>query len=380
ILDILCKTPQGVHAAPMEYQPRLFRTDSRLRWQYRVHEQLLPCLQHFDYEFCWPGIRVDHEGYADPALLRRKALRNLRLCRVEYAVAPDDPAVLYHLGKEFVRLGSPREALAYLLKSLQFANPADSWIARIYVETVALLNHLGRKSEALQLTRQGLQHFGSCARLLLAEAELLCEAGGSAQAMPILERLLRTPTQQPFGLGMPIQSIHSRARNLLGVTHFQTQQFEQAEALFQQGVAEDPESVEAWTWLGFVHQARGHLRELDTVLQQLHALPNGEPYASCLEAQGFKQNGLFAQALASAQNAATAAPDMPLPRMLIADLLLIVGASTDELRAAMLEVLRVAPGNEPAMRELKRLDQPQAVVANRFCSTVIIGEDCCTAT
>jgi glycosyltransferase involved in cell wall biosynthesis len=380
ILDILCKTPHGTQAAPMEYQPRLFRADPRIEWQYRVHEQVLPCLQQLGYEVCWPGIRVDHEGYADPELLRQKALRNLRLCRVEYAVAPDDPAVLYHLGKEFVRLGSMREALAYLFKSLQCAQSKDSWVARIYVETVALLNRLGRKAEALQLVREGRSKFSTCARLLLAEAELLCEQGGSAEAMPILRQLLATPTQQPFGLGMPIQSIHSRARNLLGVLHYESQDFDQAEAVFQQAVREDSTSVEALTWLGFVHLARGEMQSVDGVLRRLHRLPNGLPYALCVEAEGLKQYGRLTQALASAQRAAVAAPDMPLPRMLIADMLLLLGGRIEEIRTALVDVLRVAPGHAPALRELERLNQPQANTASWYVNTVIIGEDCCTAT
>src|SRR5581483_7187550 len=115
IFDILCKTPRGLKNASLECQPRLFRADARAAWQYRIHEQLLPCLQRLGYHVAWPGVRIDHEGYADPEILRRKALRNLRLCRVEYAITPDDPAVLYHLGKEFMRLGDPQQALAYLI-------------------------------------------------------------------------------------------------------------------------------------------------------------------------------------------------------------------------------------------------------------------------
>ena len=66
--------------------------------------------------------------------------------------------------------------------------------------------------------------------------------------------------------------------------------------------------------------------------------------------------------------------------MLIAELLLLLGGSTEQTRAALLEVLRVAPGNAPALRELQRLEQPQAAAGNRFVNTVIVGEDCCTAT
>ena len=374
IFDILCKTPHGIQGAPLEQHPRLFLADSRVRWQYRVHEQLFPCLQRLGYEACWPGIRIDHEGYADPELLRSKALRNLRLCRVEYAVAPDDPAVLFHLGKELVRLGNSREALRYLLKSLQVANPADSWVARIYTEAAAALNTVGHKQEALKLARKGLEHFSSSAALLLAEAELLCECEGFTEAMPVLRRLLDTSIVEHFSLGAPLHALHTRARNLLGLAHFHRHEYSQAEALFLQATLENPASVEAWTWLGFVYLARSQSQQLETVVRQLQQLPSGQAYALCLEAEGFRVGQLLAESLASAQLATSLAPDMALPRMIIAEVLLAMRADRAQLREALLEVLRVAPGNLPALRELERLDQPQRAAASYFCSSVTVGE------
>lgn len=376
ILDVFCKTPNATQPGPTEYQPRLFRADPRVRWQYRVHEQLMPCLQQLGYAFGWPGIRIDHEGYVDPEVVREKSARNLRMGRVQYAVAPDDPAVLYHLGQEFVRLGNSNEALGYLFKSLQFANPKDSWVARVYVETVAALSRVGRKPEALQLARQGLGHFGSCAQLLLAEVELLCEQGDTAEARPTLLRLAEISTSQPFGLNMPIEAIRNRALNLLGVTDFQMQRYEPAENRFRQALAEDPTNVQAWTWLGYVHVARGNMLALTETVQRLRQLPTGEPFALCLEAEALKNRWLLNEALANARCAATLAPAMPLARMLIAELLLSIGASAEQLRTALLEVLQVAPGNIPALRELERLNRAPAAMQNQFVNTVIVGEDC----
>jgi tetratricopeptide (TPR) repeat protein len=418
IFDILCKTPQGAQNAPVEHHPRLFLADSRACWQYRVHEQLLPCLQQLGYEVCWPGIRIDHEGYADHELWRSKALRNLRLCRVEYAVAPDDAAVLFHLGKELVRLGNPREALGYLLKCLRRVRPISAWVARIYGEAVAALNALGRKQEALQMAQQGLEHFGSSAALLFAKAELLCEFERFAEAKPVLHRLIEMPAIEHFDLGASLHAFRGRARSLLGVAHFHLQEFGPAEEIFRQCIQEDPAAVEPWTWLGFIYLVRGQSPLLENVVQQLRQLPSGEAFACCLESQCFRVRNLHHDALASAQRAATLAPAMPLPRMIIAEVLLALQADAAQLREALTEVLRVAPGNDAARQYLQQLDrhghvqpahaqsnhaqssyaqsnhvqashsqsahnqsahaQPALVQADNsnFCSTVTVGEGC----
>lgn len=377
IFDVLCQSPKGLQNASLECQPRLFRANPRATWQYRVHEQVLPSLQRLGYDVHWSDIRIDHEGYRDIGLLHRKALRNVRLGRVDYAVAPEDPAVLYHLGKEFMQLGNPHDALAYLCKSLQYARPKDSWVARVYLEAVNVFSALGRKSEALELARKGLEHFSSCASLRLASAELMCELGCFAQAIPVLKELADAPPARSFHMGVPGQNIHSRARSLLGIAHFHRQQFDEAGVLFGQIAAEDPASTEAWTWLGFLHLALADGPGLAGDIERLLSLPGGEPLARCLEAEALKQRGLLSQALASAESAVGLAPSLPLARMLVAELLMTLEPRSQRLRKALQEVLRVSPGNVPAVEELARLDRPQST-PDYLMHTVTVGEDRCT--
>jgi len=91
-------------------QVRLFRRHPAVGWEYRVHEQLLPSLRRGGFDVRFTDITLEHTGYQDPALRRRKLERNLRLlhldqadqaaeaaaaCRTGRVRCPDDPELLF---------------------------------------------------------------------------------------------------------------------------------------------------------------------------------------------------------------------------------------------------------------------------------------------
>ena len=78
---------------------RLFRNDPRVRWKYRIHEQILGAVRASGGEALFSDVSVTHAGYADPALRGRKLLRDLRLLEMEYAEQPRAPFTLFNLGK-----------------------------------------------------------------------------------------------------------------------------------------------------------------------------------------------------------------------------------------------------------------------------------------
>src|SRR5262245_39146493 len=84
--------------ASLVAHPRLFRRQGDLWWHGRVHEQLRTGDAAAAYEKLPSDVQIQHVGYLDPALCHRKQFRKLRLLRMEYAVNPDDPNVLFHLG------------------------------------------------------------------------------------------------------------------------------------------------------------------------------------------------------------------------------------------------------------------------------------------
>ncbi len=110
---------------------RLFRRHPEARWQYRVHEQILPSLQQLDYELCWTDVTIEHVGYQDPEVYRKKLERNLRLLHLEDNENPCDPWILYNLAITKQKLGQKKPIRKLLEKALAYSHPEDSFVPEL---------------------------------------------------------------------------------------------------------------------------------------------------------------------------------------------------------------------------------------------------------
>ena len=98
-MKCLCLPDPRTGTATVVDHVRLFRNHTAIRWQYRVHEQILPAIRRTGGQVRWTSITIQHTGYQDPALRRRKLERDLRLLRLEDAEQPDDPFTLFNWGE-----------------------------------------------------------------------------------------------------------------------------------------------------------------------------------------------------------------------------------------------------------------------------------------
>src|SRR5262249_22315289 len=117
VMKCLCLPDPESGTSTVVDHVRLFRHQPDIRWQYRVHEQILPAIRRSGGEVRWTDVVIQHTGYQDRALRRRKLDRDLRLLRLEDAEHPDDPVTLFHLGSIYQELGQLAEALAPLKPS-----------------------------------------------------------------------------------------------------------------------------------------------------------------------------------------------------------------------------------------------------------------------
>lgn len=92
-------------------QVRIFRNHPKIRWDYRIHEQILPAVNCQGGVVRWSDVIVDHTGYQDPTLRQGKLARNLRLLEFEVAEKPDDSFALFNLGWTLLDFGKYEESL-----------------------------------------------------------------------------------------------------------------------------------------------------------------------------------------------------------------------------------------------------------------------------
>src|SRR5207248_2969218 len=88
VMKCRCVPDRPGGAATVVDHVRLFPRRPEVRWEFRVHEQVLPTLRAAGVDVRWADVRIDHVGYADPALRRRKLDRDVRLLRLELADRP----------------------------------------------------------------------------------------------------------------------------------------------------------------------------------------------------------------------------------------------------------------------------------------------------
>jgi GT2 family glycosyltransferase/tetratricopeptide (TPR) repeat protein len=171
---------------------RVFRNRPDVRWQHRVHEQILPALRRSGADVRWADVAVRHVGYADSALRHRKLERDLRLLDLERQELGDHPFTLFNLGSVYQELGRYAEAVPLLRLSLAKSHPSDSIVRKLYALLAGCHRALGQAELALAACDEGLTHAPDDAELLFVGADLRTRLGDLRGAVIWYERLLDT--------------------------------------------------------------------------------------------------------------------------------------------------------------------------------------------
>lgn len=348
---------------------RLFRRHPQLRWERRVHEQIVTAAEALGHEIVATDIRIQHIGSRDPALSRRKANRNLRLLRLDYAINPSDPVTLYNLGTAYRQMGEPGEALVYLLGSLKHANAAADWTRGLYAATADVLATLARREEALSMLAQGMVHFPHDVELLTRRASLLSQMGDLGGAEQCLLKIMRSP-QSCMATGCEKILDRREARWLLGSVYQEQGRFREAERIFQELLFDFPDNVQAWVGLGHVYLAQRRHDGVEYASRQLDKCLCGAAYAAILRAEDCMARTEMQRARELVDKAIELAPRMVWPRMVLAEWLEATGHSVDECIAAHRDVLRMSPGNAFSSARIEILSRRQGVSVPLWTSVI----------
>jgi tetratricopeptide (TPR) repeat protein len=235
---------------------RLFRNRPDLRWDYRVHEQILPAVRDTRGEVRWADVVVRHVGYTDPPLRRRKLERDLRLLRLEDAERPEHPFVLFNLGLVSQELGRLGEALGYFARSLARSHPSDSITRKLFAQIASCHWKLGRRDDALAACAEGRGFYPEDAELLWLEGGLREESGDLGGAEACCVRLIGGRDGPHFGsVGAGLRGYLARHR--LACLCLRQGRYEEAEGHWRAALAERPDFAEAWQGLQELERRRG---------------------------------------------------------------------------------------------------------------------------
>jgi GT2 family glycosyltransferase/Flp pilus assembly protein TadD len=333
---------------------RLFRNHPEIRWEYRVHEQILPAVRRLGGEVRWADVVITHVGYADPALRNRKLQRDLHLLQLNLAEAPDEPFCLFNLGSILQEQGKYAEAIPALRRSLARSGPSDSIVRKLYALIASCHRALGQHKEALATFAEGRSVCPGDAELLFSEARLLADLGDFRAAEASCLELLATRPGQHFASVIPGLR-EFRGRELLATIYDRQQRHQEALAQWRLVTGEWPGYLPGWLGLADNALARSDWDALEHAAQQVERFPGCALHADLLRARGLTCRRDFAAARALLGRLIAEYPQQAEPRWHLSLVCLQDGSIAEAIEQALRDVLLVEPAHPQAQHNLSVL-------------------------
>jgi GT2 family glycosyltransferase/Flp pilus assembly protein TadD len=299
-------------------QVRLFRNLPEIRWDFRVHEQILPAVNRAGGVVRWAKVIIDHVGYQDAGARRGKLERNLRLLEMDFAERPDDPFTLFNLGWTLMDLGRTDEALTHLQNARARSKPTSSTLHKIYHLLTVLHRQLDRRDEALAICEQGLERFPADAELLCEHGALVRDRGDFRAAEKSWLRVLETPRGQYFG-SEDVGLRGFRTRHLLAEVYRAQERWVEAEVQWRAALAERVDFEPAWLALADIFLRGQRWSELDYLLEGLERHGIQSSKTGWLRARGQAQRKEWAAARRTLAAVIAHDPKAIGPRKLLTD-------------------------------------------------------------
>jgi glycosyltransferase involved in cell wall biosynthesis len=354
VMKCLCVARAPGETATVVDHLRLFRNDSKHRWTFRVHEQILPALRVTGADVRWSNVVVLHTGYTDPVLRRKKLDRDLRLLNLELAERPGHPFTLFNLGSVSYELGRPAEALPIFRESLAKSHPKDSIVRKLYAFLAQCHRQLGQHEQALAACREGRRHYPSDAELLFEEAILLRESGDLTGAESCLRKLLDGPNEAEHFASVDTALRSYKARHNLAVVCRQQGRVADAETQWRAALEEEPAFLPSHLGLGELYLDTKNWSALQGITDNLNRLGTE---AATAEAEAFLGRELltrqqYKDARLHLRGAAMRFPQALNLRVLLTHALLKEGINDTAAEAALRDVLNLAPDHVEAKHNL----------------------------
>jgi tetratricopeptide (TPR) repeat protein len=325
VIQVHCPGPEedGQFDVTAVDHVKLFRNRPDLRFEGRIHEQLLPAIRRAGGEVAWTDIFVRHSGSDhSPEGFRRKLDRDLRILHRELEECPNHPFVLFNLGMTYadaarasvgvpplggvawasahapvasrgascegitenVERGTaePPEggtrtlsaataadlAIAFLERCLAVSTPDESHLRKAFSLLVSSLCHAELHDEAWLRCQRGLGLFPTDKELLFRCAMLHHHFGRLAEAEQTYLRVLNDREERHFtsidlGLG------GYKARHNLAIVYGDMGRYDKAEEQWRLVVQEVPEYRAGWLGLGDALIKTDRLHEAAALAEEL---------------------------------------------------------------------------------------------------------------
>ena len=248
---------------------KLFRNRPDLRFEGRIHEQILPAIRRARGEVAWTDLYVVHSGsdQSRPAQ-EKKRQRDLCLLELELAERPEHPFTLFNLGMTHVHGSRFAEAADYLRRGIARSGPDESHLRKAYALLVYAEMRLKHHEAALEACRRGRAMFPKDTELRFREGVLLHELGRLGEARRAYLDVMETGEERHF-TSVDRGLAGFKTRQNLAVVAADLGDFAEAEDQWRRVVAEVPCYRPGWRGLGETLIRRGRFAEAESLVEEL---------------------------------------------------------------------------------------------------------------
>lgn len=182
---------------PGEFSPsvvdhvKLFPNHPEVRFEHRIHEQVLPSLRRVGFDVRFSDLFVTHHNYdRSPDGQRKKRLRDFRLLMLDLLDHPDHPFVLFNLGMTHLYATRDYEVAAhYVQRSLDGSDWRDSIVRKSYALLTTARICQQDWGAAIAANEAGRSFYPEDAELLFQAGQIYQQLGRFDEARQALERL-----------------------------------------------------------------------------------------------------------------------------------------------------------------------------------------------
>lgn len=219
---------------------KLFRNLPHLRFEHRIHEQILPAIRRAGGDVRFTDIHVVHSGSDHtPEGRQRKLERDFKLLHLDLAEHPDHPFVLFNLGMTHADCQQHEEAAYWLTRCLEVSRPEESHVRKAYALLVGVRYQQQRYTEALQICHQARETYANDKELLFRQAMLEHQLGHLDAAARNYETILRAPSERYFA-SVDAGITRYKARHNLALVYEGQGKADLARQLWQATLSEQP--------------------------------------------------------------------------------------------------------------------------------------------
>jgi len=201
-------------------QTRIIPNLKGMRFEGRVHEQILPALEESGVKIESTDITIRHTGYHDSLARIAKARRNLDILKEEFKEGKETATQCFFIAMAAMGIQDYEQCLEYLAQARR-KRAQEDWLHFTYTVSTDCLLRLGRIAQAGDEITAGIELYPNSPLLHYYRGRVLMQAARYSEAAAVFEKAASLPPRidtypSPPDLGATISFQHGQALEKTG--------------------------------------------------------------------------------------------------------------------------------------------------------------------